>query len=51
MRGRQVILPAFGEFTGGSLATADAVTALCLVAGDRFVHVPATATRRLAGRR
>lgn len=46
MRGRQLILPAFGEFTGGSLATADAETALCLVAGDRLVHIPAGAGRR-----
>ena len=40
MRGRQLVLPAFGEFTGGAVAAADAVTALCVVAGDRFVHVP-----------
>jgi DNA ligase-associated metallophosphoesterase len=51
LRGRQVILPAFGEFTGGSLATADAVTALCLVAGDRFVHIPAGTVRRARARR
>ena len=51
MRGRQLILPAFGEFTGGSLAAADAVTALCLVAGDRFVHVPAGTMRRALARR
>jgi DNA ligase-associated metallophosphoesterase len=46
MRGRQLILPAFGEFTGASLASADAATSLCVVAGDRFVHIPAGARRR-----
>ena len=51
MRGRQLILPAFGEFTGGSLAAADAATALCLIAGDRFVHVPAGTVRRALARR
>ena len=51
LRGRQAILPAFGEFTGGSLAQADAVTALCLVAGDRFVHVPAGTMRRALAHR
>jgi DNA ligase-associated metallophosphoesterase len=51
MRGRQLILPAFGEFTGASLATADATTSLCVVAGDRFVHIPAYAGRRVQARR
>ncbi|HXT08051.1 MAG TPA: ligase-associated DNA damage response endonuclease PdeM [Roseiarcus sp.] len=46
MRGRQLILPAFGEFTGASLATADVATALCVVAGDRLIHIPAAASRR-----
>ena len=46
MRGRQVILPAFGEFTGASLVAANATTGLCVVAGDRFVHIPAGAGRR-----
>jgi len=46
MRGRQLVLPAFGEFTGASVVTADAATSLCVVAGDRFVHLPAGAPRR-----
>jgi DNA ligase-associated metallophosphoesterase len=46
MRGRQLVLPAFGEFTGASLVTVDAATALCIVAGERFVHLPAAARRR-----
>jgi len=43
LRGRQLILPAFGEFTGGVRAQADAQTALCVIAGERLVHMPATA--------
>jgi DNA ligase-associated metallophosphoesterase len=48
MRGRQVILPAFGEFTGAASATADATTALCVVAGERLVHIPSHAARASA---
>jgi DNA ligase-associated metallophosphoesterase len=40
LRGRQLILPAFGEFTGGATAMADADTALWLVAEDRLVQIP-----------
>jgi DNA ligase-associated metallophosphoesterase len=40
LRGRQAILPAFGEFTGTAFAQADAETALCIVAGERLLHVP-----------
>jgi DNA ligase-associated metallophosphoesterase len=43
---RQLILPAFGEFTGGAAAQADAETALCVVAGDRLVHLPASVPLR-----
>ena len=50
MRGRQVILPAFGEFTGGARAEADADTGLCVVAGDRLVHVPSRPARLALGR-
>ncbi len=49
MRGRQLVLPAFGEFTGGARAETDADTALCVVAGDCLIHMPAKRTP--AGRR
>jgi DNA ligase-associated metallophosphoesterase len=39
LRGRQAILPAFGEFTGSAAAHADFNTALCIIAGDRLLHV------------
>ena len=45
MRGRQLILPAFGEFTGGAVAAADDDTSLCIVAGEQFVHAPTRPTR------
>ena len=51
MRGRQLILPAFGEFTGASLAAADATTALCAIAGERLLHIPPVARGRAIGRR
>jgi DNA ligase-associated metallophosphoesterase len=40
LRGRQAILPAFGEFTGSASAHADSETAVCIIAGDRLLHVP-----------
>jgi DNA ligase-associated metallophosphoesterase len=46
MRGRQLILPAFGEFTGAALVAADTATALCVAVGERLVHIPALAARR-----
>ena len=51
LRGRQLVLPAFGEFTGGALVRADDETALCVVAGERLVHVPCTSVGRAFGRR
>lgn len=50
MRGRQLILPAFGEFTGGASVSADAATALAVVAGERLVYIPAMEKRRAARR-
>jgi DNA ligase-associated metallophosphoesterase len=50
MRGRQLILPAFGEFTGAALAAADAETALCVVAGERLIQIPSLPAARLLGR-
>lgn len=49
MRGRQLVLPAFGEFTGGARAETDGDTALCVVVGDRLIHMAAK-SGRLAGR-
>ncbi len=46
MRGRQLILPAFGEFTGAALARADAATALCVVAGERLIPIPVSPAAR-----
>ena len=43
LRGRQAILPAFGEFTGSAPAQADSDTALCIIAYDRLLHVPRVA--------
>ena len=51
MRGRQLILPAFGEFTGAATTWADAETSLCVAAGGRLVYVQAPPARRLAARR
>jgi len=45
LRGRQLILPAFGEFTGGAAVRADDETALCVVAGEHIIHIPRTASR------
>ena len=42
MRGRLLVLPAFGEFTGGRIVEADTETALCIIAGDQCLHAPAT---------
>jgi uncharacterized protein len=51
LRGRQLVLPAFGEFTGSAMASADAETALCVVAGDRLLYVPQRNTTRRPGRK
>jgi DNA ligase-associated metallophosphoesterase len=51
MRGRQLILPAFGEFTGGRIVEADAETALCVIAGEQRLFVPATVGRPMQQRR
>jgi DNA ligase-associated metallophosphoesterase len=50
MRRRLLVLPAFGEFTGGAFFDADEDCALCVTAGDRLVHVPARPRRALARR-
>jgi len=44
LRGRQAILPAFGEFTGSASVQADTEAALCVVAGDRLLHIAARET-------
>ncbi len=41
MRGRLLVLPAFGEFTGGAAVEADEDCALCVTAGERLIHIPA----------
>lgn len=45
MRGRLLVLPAFGEFTGGAAFEADEDCALCVTAGDRLIHIPAQPRR------
>ena len=45
MRERQLILPAFGEFTGGALHRTNAETALGVVAGERILYLPADPRR------
>jgi DNA ligase-associated metallophosphoesterase len=45
LRPRQLILPAFGEFTGGAPAEADGETSLCIVAGERLLLKAASAAR------
>ncbi len=51
MRGRQLVLPAFGEFTGGARVEADRETALAAVAGDRLIAIPRLPSARLGMRR
>jgi DNA ligase-associated metallophosphoesterase len=51
MRGRRLILPAFGEFTGGRIVEADADTALCIIAGEQCLYAPATMARPIQQRR
>ena len=51
MRGRQLVLPAFGEFTGGACVGADAATSLAVVAGERLIHIPVQEKRRASARR
>ena len=41
LRGRQIVLPAFGEFTGGAHVEADETAALFVVAGERLIEIPA----------
>ena len=49
---RQLVLPAFGEFTGGAQAQVDVSTSLYIVAGERLVYVSARPSRRfIAARR
>jgi uncharacterized protein len=50
MRGRQLILPAFGEFTGGRAVETDAETALCIIAGNQCLYAPMTTARPLQQR-
>ncbi len=45
LRGRQIVLPAFGEFTGGAHVDADQTAALCVIAGERLTTIPARAGR------
>ena len=49
LRPRQLVLPAFGEFTGGVAAEVDAETALCIVAGERLLLKPAFSAKRALG--
>jgi DNA ligase-associated metallophosphoesterase len=49
MRGRLLVLPAFGEFTGGATVEADEKCALCVAAGERLILIPAR-PRRVARR-
>ena len=49
MRNRQLILPAFGEFTGAALAMADLDTELCAVAGERLISRPSAAEFEMRG--
>jgi DNA ligase-associated metallophosphoesterase len=51
MRGRQLILPAFGEFTGGRVVEADAETALCIIAGEQCLYAEMTTARLCRQRR
>jgi uncharacterized protein len=51
MRGRQLILPAFGEFTGGRVVEADGETALCIIAGEQCLYAPMTTARLWRQRR
>ena len=48
VRRRRLVLPAFGEFTGGAVFDADEECALCVTAGERLVHVPARPRPALA---
>jgi len=41
VKARLLVLPAFGEFTGGVVFDADEECALYVTAGDRLVYVPA----------
>ena len=45
MRPRRLVLPAFGEFTGGATFDPDEDVALCATAGGRLVHLPARRRR------
>ncbi len=51
LRGRQAILPAFGEFTGSAFMQADCETALCIIAGERLLHVPSRGPDPVSGGR
>ncbi len=42
--GRQIVLPAFGEFTGGSLVRPDEGRRIVLVAPDRLIELPRPAS-------
>jgi DNA ligase-associated metallophosphoesterase len=50
MRARRLILPAFGEFTGGRVVEADAETALCIIAGEQCLYAPAIPARSMLQR-
>ena len=45
MRGRLLVLPAFGEFTGGAAFEANEDCSLCVTAGARLIHIPAHSRR------
>jgi DNA ligase-associated metallophosphoesterase len=51
MRARRLILPAFGEFTGGRVVEADYETALCIIAGEQCLYAPPTSARPIQRRR
>ncbi len=47
--GRQIVLPAFGEFTGGSLVRPDEGRGIVLVASGRLIELPRPAPTSAAG--
>lgn len=50
MRGRLLVLPAFGEFTGGAVFDADEDCTLYATAGERLIRIPPAPYRRAARR-
>jgi DNA ligase-associated metallophosphoesterase len=50
LRGPLLVLPAFGEFTGGASFSADEECALLIAAGERLVHIPSRPRRAILNR-